>query len=69
MLEEKLKKLKTSKNTLEKLEKKKITPNQARKAIGLPEIRNNKKIKKYKLCYIDWNKAWFTDNFKEQWRR
>lgn len=21
----------------------------------------------YKLCYIDGNKAWFTDNFEEQW--
>lgn len=23
--------------------------------------------KKFKLCYIDGNKAWFTDNFEEQW--
>ena len=23
--------------------------------------------KEYKLCYIDGNKAWFTDNFEKQW--
>lgn len=23
----------------------------------------------YKLCYVDGNKAYFTDNFEEQWRR
>lgn len=23
--------------------------------------------KKFRLCYIDGNKAWFTDNFEEQW--
>lgn len=24
-------------------------------------------MEKYKLCYIDGNKAWFTDNFEKQW--
>lgn len=24
-------------------------------------------MKKHKLCYIDGNKAWFTDNFEKQW--
>lgn len=23
--------------------------------------------KEYKLCYVDGQKAWFTDNFEEQW--
>ena len=26
-----------------------------------------KNKKEYKLCYIDGNKAWFTDNFEKQW--
>lgn len=24
-------------------------------------------MKEFKLCYIDGNKAWFTDNFEKQW--
>lgn len=24
-------------------------------------------MKQYRLCYIDGNKAWFTDNFDRQW--
>lgn len=23
--------------------------------------------KEYKLCYVDGQKAWFTDNFEKQW--